>query len=241
MKKNSIIITIYSLAYIIYILFTYLIKSVKGSNYWIGFAFTTLAFILIIIFGVLANDRRSFASPMDISIMILSNIYLISTIIINIKCGQAVKIGEEIENLESTDQFLIYEFVCLLIFAVLFFALGLNKKHTIKVNSKISKELNDRHDLIAKLEILIEKVTIYGNHKRLAKKLESLADDIRFCNIDSNLEDRDLNDIIDANIKKLENEINNIIEIDTTDYSSIEDIIFSIKEQLIKKERRAAR
>lgn len=239
MKKNSVIIAIYSVVYFAYILFMHLIDSVKGSNYWIGFAFMTLAFILTVLFAIFANDRKSFIFPMDISIIVISNLYLIATIAINTKYGGAIKVGKEINNLVLTRQFLIYEFACLLGFVVLFTVIGLNKKHTLNSNAKIRKEINDRRDLIAEISVLVEKVNAFGNHKDLIKKLEKLVDDIRFCNTDSDLDDGVLNAKIYGNIEKLEKEINNIIEIDTTDYSSIDDILFNIKEQLIKKERRA--
>lgn len=233
MKKHVLII-IYSLILIFYPVYLFLFNVTMGTNMWIGMIFVAIAYGFSLFTSIMSESRKLTAFPTNVSLIVLSSLYLIGTMIINNKYGTAIIVGRKIYDIYTVRSFLIYEFTALLIFYVVYMIVYINKKHTIKINSERNKNIINVKELLLDTNVVIEKSKKLIDSEDLKKKLENLYEDIRFSNINSENSEEEMYLEIKKLLNRLDNEITNAIEIETSDYSSIDDLIGKIKTILVK-------
>lgn len=228
MKKNYFIAGTYLVVYTLYIALTFILNIVKGTNFWIGLGFITVAFIFSTITAINFKNKDSKVFPRSVSLLGLTIAYIITTIYLNYKYAVSIKLGNKIIDLYSTYQFIIYEIVCFLVFIVIYTIIIVNKKHIEIVSNDVSINRDLKDSLLKEIKVMMNKIKVFDETKQLTKKLEKLAEDIRFSTINSQTELE-----ISKLLEKLNNELENIIEIEADDYTSVDDIISKIESKLV--------
>lgn len=229
-----VMVVICSLLTILYPVYLFLNDVVFGVNMWIGFAFTVVGYLFILATIVKFDSKKHVAYPRNISLIVLTCLYYVITICLNTKFGYAVKIADEKWDFFPTKQFILYEIIAFVIFIVLYLIIISNKKHTTKTNSVINNNINNISAILAEVEIIKEKANNMYDSKLLVKKLNGLYDDIKFSNIKSDEIHKEYYEELIKLVNRLKSEVNNALEIETCDYTSIDDLIGKVRELLIK-------
>ena len=232
MKKKFIVPIIYFVIIATYIA-VYLLSIVpKCTNNWIGFGFTLFSMILSMIIVMETDGPDSSSFPISISIAIFSFIYIVVSVLCNCLFGGINDLGLQITE---TRTFIIYEIICLALFVIILIILFTVRSHTKDTYDKTNYELDKISFVLNRIVLAKNKASELNNSDELLKKFDRIIEDIKSSNFsltyDNGKNDYEIGSLID----RLDADLENIININSEDYTSIADTLSAIRSKI--KER----
>lgn len=212
MKNKSLVISTYVIVLLVYGALGLLLIEKKDTIFWTGLVFMTLAVIGAALTVMNFIKSRDNALPIRISIIYISNIYILLVIGINIF----------LDNI-GYKKFLAIHIVCCAIFAIIILLMFVSKL-------KINKIVTDDNSACIERKVLeseLEKVKMTSSYLpyEIKKEVEAIIDDLlekmRFSNFNSKADLIDLNNEISRKIQCMASEIDYIIQTQTNDISSV--------------------
>ena len=235
MKKKIIVPIIYFIVIAAYVTVSLLSTAPKTINNWIGFGCTIFSMLLSMFVFIESESVESSSFPMSISICVFSLIYVLSTIICDYLFGG---LNQNRNLIVPTRQFIIYEVICFAAFLIILIILLLVKSNVKEKNDKTNFEINKISNILNRVSLAMNKAKSFNNSSELIKNFELLIEDIKFSNfsVDSETDKNDFE--INMLLDRLDADLENIININSEDYSSIIDTILAIRSKI--KERNVA-
>ncbi len=212
MKNKSLVISTYVIVLLVYGALGLLLIEKKDTIFWTGLVFMTLAVIGAALTVMNFIKSRDNALPIRISIIYISNIYILLVIGINIF----------LDNI-GYKKFLAIHIICCVIFAIIILLMFVSKL-------KINKIVTDDNSACIERKVLeseLEKVKMTSSYLpyEIKKEVEAIIDDLlekmRFSNFNSKADLIDLNNEISRKIQCMASEIDYIIQTQTNDISSV--------------------
>lgn len=212
MKNKSLVISTYVIVLLVYGALGLLLIEKKDTIFWTGLVFMTLAVIGAALTVMNFIKSRDNALPIRISIIYISNIYILLVIGINIF----------LDNI-GYKKFLAIHIACCAIFAIIILLMFVSKL-------KINKIVTDDNSACIERKVLeseLEKVKMTSSYLpyEIKKEVEAIIDDLlekmRFSNFNSKADLIDLNNEISRKIQCMASEIDYIIQTQTNDISSV--------------------
>jgi len=212
MKNKSLVISTYFIVLLVYGALGLLLIEKKDTIFWTGLVFMTLAVIGAALTVMNFIKSRDNALPIRISIIYISNIYILLVIGINIF----------LDNI-GYKKFLAIHIACCAIFAIIILLMFVSKL-------KINKIVTDDNSACIERKVLeseLEKVKMTSSYLpyEIKKEVEAIIDDLlekmRFSNFNSKADLIDLNNEISCKIQCMASEIDYIIQTQTNDISSV--------------------
>lgn len=232
MRKKIVVPIVYFIVIATYVAISLLSIVPKTTNNWIGFGFAIFAMLLSMIIVLESDDTKSSSFPLSISVCVFSIIYTGVTVACDLLFG-----GKDVngELLVKTRTFIVYEVICLAIFLVICIVLFGIKSHVKESNDKTNNEISKLNNVLNRVNLASNKASQLNNSKELMKNFELLVEEIKFSNfsIDSETEKTDFE--IGSLLDRLDTDIENILVINSEDYTSVIDTILAIKAKI--KER----
>ncbi|MDO5440801.1 MAG: hypothetical protein Q4F12_04620 [Erysipelotrichaceae bacterium] len=225
MKKKIVVPIIYFIVMATYVAVSLLSSVVKTTNNWIGFGFTLFSMLLSMIVLLESENKTSSSFPISISIGLFSIIYVGATIVCDLLFGGLNQNGE---LLVTTKNFIIYEIICLALYAIILILLYAVSSHTKESNDKTNYEINKISNIISRVNLAKNKASYFKNSTELMKKFDLLLEDIKFSNFSTNSETEKSDFEINMLLDRLDADLENIINISSDDYSSVMDTISAI-------------
>lgn len=212
MKNRNLVMSIYVIVFLVYGALELLLVDNRDAVFWTGLEFMALAVIGAALTVMNFIKSRDNALPIRISIIYISNIYILLVIVINIF----------LDNI-GYKKFLAIHIACCAIFVIIILLMFVSKL-------KINKIVTDDNSACIERKVLeseLEKVKMTSSYLpyEIKKEVEAIIDDLlekmRFSNFNSKADLIDLNNEISRKIQCMASEIDYIIQTQTNDISSV--------------------
>ncbi|MCI8348733.1 MAG: hypothetical protein HFE74_04745 [Firmicutes bacterium] len=212
MKNRNLVMSIYVIVFLVYGALELLLVDNRDAVFWTGLEFMALAVIGAALTVMNFIKSRDNALPIRISIIYISNIYILLVIGINIF----------LDNI-GYKKFLAIHIACCAIFVIIILLMFVSKL-------KINKIVTDDNSACIERKVLeseLEKVKMTSSYLpyEIKKEVEAIIDDLlekmRFSNFNSKADLIDLNNEISRKIQCMASEIDYIIQTQTNDISSV--------------------
>lgn len=223
MRKNGIIISIYSIIAALYVALTLILSTDRNAVFWIGFAMVLFSVALTTVTTIILNKKRSSAFPVDISMAVFSVIYLIIVIAVNVLFGFIFKTAVNI--------FISIHILCLALYSIIILLLFVTKISTVKQNNQVNKKISAMQIHIYELEKIKTKL-IYlqiESQKKVLPLIDSLLDELRFSDFGLTVDVSDIDTKLRSMAEMLSAEVDYLISTKSEDIASLESIVNDIK------------
>ena len=226
LKKNSIVLIIYSIVVAVYAALSLILTVEKNSVFWTGFGFVIFSIAIMGLITAIATSKKSSAFPIEISIVTFSGIYVVAVLCINILCGYLLKAGINL--------FVSIHIICLALFAVTTLLMFITKSGIIKQNNAVNGKICEMQVLIYDFEKIKTKLIDMqdSTRKEAMSLIDSLLDELRFSDFGVSVDVSDIDGKLRSKAENLASEVDNLISIKSDDLSSMELMVNDIKKTI---------
>lgn len=223
MKKHGVILSVYTIIAALYIALSLILTAEKNEIFWTGFCMVILSMLFSAAVTVLSDRKNASSFPINISIVTFSIIYIAAVIVLNIFGGALFSTAINI--------FVSLHLFCLALYAVTIVLLFAVKNRIAKQSTAVNSKAFENQVLIYEFEKIKIKLTDLNcsSKTKAISLLDGLLDDLRFSAFGTNADVSDLDERLHNMAESLSSEIDNLIEIDSDDISTIEARVSDIK------------
>ena len=226
MKKNGLVLLIFSIITIFYAFLSLLLTNEKNNVFWTGFGFVILSVVIMGVITALSTQKKTSAFPIEISIVTFSGIYVAAVLCINIVCGYALK--------TPLNAFISVHVICFAMFAITLLLMLLTKSGVIRQNNEVNGKICEMQVLIYEFEKIKTKlIDMQDEPRREALSIvDSLLDELRFSDFGISVDVSDIDNKLRSKAEVLSSEVDNLIAIKSTDLTSMNLMINDIKKMI---------
>lgn len=223
MKKNGVIILICAILSGLYAAISLIITTEKSQAFWIGFGFALAAFLLTAIVAAFSSGKSSSAFLIEISLISFSVMYILAVLAINLICGKVLQM--------NTNVFLIVHLICIGIYALIMLMLFVVKNGVIKNHSSVNGKICEMQILVYEFEKLKSKlIDMQEESQREAfNLLDGLLEELCFSDLGITVDTFDIFSKLRSQADVLASEIDNLIDIKSSDLTSMRAIVNDTK------------
>lgn len=227
MKNKNLVISIYAVILSVYGALTLLLTNDKDITFWIGFGFIVFALISSAVITILSSNVRSRSFPIEVSIIYISNLYVIVAFVVNI-------VFDSLLHLEYKS-FLSLHIVCLAIIVIIILLMIMAKGKIENSNTKVNGAFFEVKILeyeFEKIRIVLEDLPQETKTKAI-NAIDDILKEIKFSDFSAEADVSELDCEIRQKAANMLLEAHNLVQIQADDISAFLVDVSEIK-QLVK-------